>query len=290
MRPSLESLRVLEVCVSAGSFALAAKRLFLTPAAVSLRIRTLEVELGQRLFTRAGRRVFPTAAASLLADRVRTALDNITEALEEFQTTTTPLRLTAPPTFAARWLALRLPGYSPQHDVAIQLDVSEDIREPRAFDVAIRTGHGGWAGLEEYRLTPVEVTPMLSPSLLGTQVLTTPEALINFKLLSHPAWEHWFEGAGCETPQNLRFAAVEYPTHELDAKAALAGAGVALLSPSLFRPLLADGHLIAPFSHVMRGPAWHFALVRAEDTRKAPRQLCAWLCEQAREDRHPLRH
>jgi LysR family glycine cleavage system transcriptional activator len=71
MRPSLESLRVLEACVSAGSFARAAERLFLTPAAVSLRIRTLEAELGQPLFIRAGRRVVPTAAASVLANRDR---------------------------------------------------------------------------------------------------------------------------------------------------------------------------------------------------------------------------
>ena len=50
MRPPLESLRILEACVSAGSFARAAERLCLTPAAVSLRIRTLEADLGQSLF------------------------------------------------------------------------------------------------------------------------------------------------------------------------------------------------------------------------------------------------
>ena len=83
MRPSLESLRVLEACVSAGSFARAAERLFLTPAAVSLRIRTLEAELGQPLFIRAGRRVVPTAAASVLANRVREALTGIGEALAQ---------------------------------------------------------------------------------------------------------------------------------------------------------------------------------------------------------------
>jgi LysR family transcriptional regulator, glycine cleavage system transcriptional activator len=79
----------------------------------------------------------------------------------------------------------------------------------------------------------------------------------------------------------LRFSAVDYPTHELDANAALAGAGVALLSPFLFRPLLAAGLLIAPFPYVLSGPAWHFALMRADDNRQAPRHFCTWLCEQA---------
>ena len=282
MRPSLESLRVLEACVSAGSFARAAERLFLTPAAISLRMRTLEAELGQPLFIRAGRRVVPTAAATVLANRVREALTGIGDALAEFQAATPPLRLTAPPTFASRWLAPRLARY-PAPEAVIEVDVSAEIRDPGAFDVAIRTGRGGWAGLEEYRLAPVEVTPMLSPSLLGTRKLAAPQALADFALLPHPDWQQWFKEAQCATPQALRFLAVDYPTHELDANAALAGVGVALLSPSLFRPLLTEGRLIAPFPYVLSGPAWHFALIRSNDARQATRQLCAWLCEQAGE-------
>lgn len=283
MRPALESLRVLEACVSAGSFARAAERLFLTPAAVSLRIRTLEAELEQPLFVRTGRRVTPTAAASVLAARVREALAGIVEALDEFQAVLPPLRVTAPPTFASRWLAPRLARNHPPGGYGVELDVSTDIRASDTFDVAIRTGGGGWAGFDEFPLAPVEVTPMLAPSLLATRSLAAPEELAEFQLLPHPDWEKWFTKAGCKAPQGLRFAAVDYPTHELNANAALAGAGVALLSPSLFRPFLTAGMLIAPFSCVLRGPAWHFALRRTGDSRPAPQHFCAWLCQQARE-------
>jgi LysR family transcriptional regulator, glycine cleavage system transcriptional activator len=283
MRPSLESLRVLEACVSAGSFARAAARLFLTPAAVSLRIRTLESELGRPLFARAGRRVVPTAEAVALADRVREALAIVGEALDGFRAATPPLRVTAPPTFASRWLAPRLAHYPAPTGVGIELDVSTDIRDPEAFDIAIRTGSGGWPGLREFPLTSVDVTPMLAPSLLASRTLARPEDLASFELLPHPDWEEWFIKAGCNTPRGLRFSAVDYPTHELNANAALAAAGVALLSPSLFRPLLTEGRLIAPFSCVLRGPARHFALIRSDDARPAPRHFCEWLCEQARE-------
>jgi LysR family glycine cleavage system transcriptional activator len=283
MRPSLESLRVLEACVSAGSFARAAERLFLTPAAVSLRIRTLEAELGQPLFVRAGPRVVPTAAASVLASRVREALAGITGALDDFQAATPPLRLTAPPTFASRWLAPRLAKYTAPGAAVIELDVSAGLRDPDAFDVAIRTGRGGWTGLDEYPLVPVEVTPMLAPSLLAARTLATAGALADFELLPHPDWGQWFRQAHCDVPPGLHFAAIDYPTHELDANAVLAGAGVALLSPLLFRPLLAAGLLIAPFPYVLSGPAWHFALMRAGDTREAPRHLCAWLRQQAQQ-------
>ena len=272
----------MEACVSAGSFARAAERLFLTPAAVSLRIRTLEAELNQPLFVRSGRRVVPTDAASALADRVRAALGGITEALNEFQAAAPLLKVTAPPTFASRWLAPRLAQYAAAlGGCGIELDVSVDIRGREAFDVAIRTGSGGWSGLREYPLTPVDVTPMLAPSLLGTRTLVAPRELADFELLPHPDWEQWFTEAGCKAPADLRFIAVDYPTHELNANAALAGVGVALLSPSLFRPLLADGKLIAPFSCVLSGPAWHFALMRSDDSRSAPQHFCAWLCEQA---------
>jgi LysR family glycine cleavage system transcriptional activator len=281
MRPSLESLRILEVCVATASFARAAERLFLTPAAVSLRIRSLEAELGQPLFVRGHGRVVPTPAAAALASQVRESLAGIAEAVDRFQAATPPLKVTAPPTFASRWLAPRLPHYPESGPTGIELDVSTDIRDPNAFDVIIRTGRGGWTGLEEHRLIPVDVTPMLAPSLLGAHSLAVPAELVDFELLPHPDWEQWFMMAQGEIPSAVRFAAVDFPTHELNANAALAGGGVALLSPTLFGSLLAQGLLVAPFHHVLSGPAWHYALMRADDRRMAPRHFCAWLREQA---------
>lgn len=271
------------MCVSAGSFAGAADRLALTPAAVSLRIRTLEAELGQPLFTRLGRRVVPTPAAATLAGRIRQALDGINDALEEFQAAVAPLRVTAPPTFASRWLAPRLSGYRVPGDAAIELDISSDVRTPTAFDVAIRTGRGGWDGLDEFPLAPVDVTPMIAPALLGSRTLAEPEDLAKFDLLPHPDWGKWFARTGRPMPANLRFAGVDYSIFELIANAAVAGSGVALLSPTLFRPLLDNGQLVAPLATVLKGPDWYYALVREGDQRPAPRGFCAWICEQVRQ-------
>lgn len=271
------------MCVSVGSFAGAADRLALTPAAVSLRIRSLEAELGQALFTRIGRRVVPTPGAITLAGRVRDGLDGINHALEAFQATPSPLRVTVPPTFAARWLAPRLSDY--RASAAIELDVSSDLRDPTAFDVAVRTGRGGWDGLDEYPLMPVDVTPMVSPDLLGSRNLAAPEDLADFTLLPHPDWAKWFARAERLMPSGLRFAAVDYSIFELIANAAVSGLGVALLSPTLFRPLVDAGLLVAPLEIVLKGPDWYFALIREGDGRPAPRNLCEWLCEQVRQSR-----
>lgn len=266
-----------------GSFASAADRLALTPAAVSLRIRTLEAELGQPLFDRVGRRVVATPAAATLASRVRHALDGINDALDAFQAASTPLRVTAPPTFASRWLAPRLSGFRAPGGAAIELDISSDVRNPTAFDVAIRTGRGGWDGLDEYPLAPVDVTPMLAPALLGSGTLIEPEDLAKFDLLPHPDWGKWFARAERPMPSGLRFVGVDYSIFELIANAAVAGSGVALLSPTLFQPLLDSGQLVAPLATVLKGPDWYFALIREGDQRPAPRTFCQWLCEQIRQ-------
>ena len=271
------------MCVSVGSFAGAADRLALTPAAVSLRIRSLEAELGQPLFDRVGRRVVPTPGAVTLASRVRQGLDGISDALDAFQTATAPLRVTAPPTFASRWLAPRLAGYRAPGGGGIELDISSDVRDPSAFDVAIRTGRGGWNGLDEYPLTPVDVTPMVAPALLGARTLAAPEDLTNFDLLPHPDWGKWFARAERPMPDGLRFVGVDYSIFELIANAAVAGLGVALLSPTLFRPLVDNGQLIAPLATVLKGPDWYFALIREGDRRPASRSFCDWLCDQVRQ-------
>jgi LysR family transcriptional regulator, glycine cleavage system transcriptional activator len=276
------------MCISAGSFAAAADRLALTPAAVSLRIRTLEAELGQALFTRVGRRVVPTPAAATLADQVRHALNGINGALDEFRAATAPLRVTAPPTLASRWLAPRLSGYSPPGGAAIELDISSDVRDPTAFDVAIRTGRGGWDQLEEYPLMPVDVTPMAAPTLLGSRTLVESEDLAKFDLLPHPDWRKWFARAERPMPSGLRFVGVDYSIFELIANAAVTGLGVALLSPTLFRPLVDDGLLVAPLATVLKGPDWYFALIREGDRRPAPRSFFNWLREQARAESNTM--
>lgn len=266
--------------MSAGSFARAADRLALTPAAVSLRIRSLEAELGEPLFTRAGRRVVPTAAAVTLACEVRRALDNINNALHAFQARTTRLRVTAPPTFASRWLAPHLPSYRAAGGASIELDISSDVRDPMAFDVAIRTGRGGWDGLDEHPLLPVDVTPMIAPDLLGPRTIAAPEDLVGFDLLPHPDWAKWFARAERPMPSGLRFAPVNYSIFELIANAAVRGLGVALLSPTLFRPLLESGQLVAPLATILKGPEWYFALIREGDQRPAPRSFSNWLREE----------
>jgi LysR family glycine cleavage system transcriptional activator len=282
-RPSLESLRVLGECVKLGGFAAAAETLFLTPAAVSMRIRTLEQELGKALFVRRGPRVTPTVDAIELVARVDKALDEVDLALDAFHSARPIIRITAPPTFASRWLAPRVEQYqSDNPGVAIELDVSTDLRSKDAFDIAVRTGKTGlWPGWQAHALFPVDLMPMLSADLECRRSLRNVTDLTHCVLLPHPDWPRWLREAGAAEEKPFHYAGVEYPSHELNADSALAGKGVALLPRHLFDPMLEDGRLIAPFDHVITDPHWHFALLHDGETRPEPIALLAWLCSQA---------
>jgi len=271
--PALESLRVLECCVRLGSFTRAADEIGVTAAAVSLRIRNLEAELGTCLFERSGPRLQSTAAAIALAARLAVALREMHEAVAVCRGDTQTLRVTAPPSFASRWLAPRLARYHQRADaVPIQIDCSAEVRTSADFDVAIRTG----VGIGSDRLLPVEATPMLSPSLAATVKLATPADLAKLPLLPHDDWPRWFESAGVHATR-LRFCADEYPTHELDAVAAMAGTGVALLSPTLFASALREGKLVQPFPEVIAGPKWHYLLLNPAVRGSAVQGFRAWL-------------
>ncbi|MGL4962808.1 MAG: LysR substrate-binding domain-containing protein [Inquilinus sp.] len=280
--PALESLRVLEAGARHANFTRAAAELGVTPAAVSLRIRDLEAELGVKLFRRSGPNVTPTEAGAALAGRMAQALGLIRSAVEDCRGAAASLRVTAAPTFAMRWLTPRLAAYHALPDaVPITLDVSAELRPAEGFDIAIRTGYGDWPGFDAAALMPIEATPMLSPALTARTKLSSPADLATLPLLPHDGWQRWFQEAGTEVP-GLRFYADDYPTHELDAAAAIEGAGVALLSPRFFGPLLRDGKLVQPFPHVIRGPAAHYALLRPGEARPMVLRFRDWLEDEAR--------
>jgi DNA-binding transcriptional LysR family regulator len=112
-----------------GSFAGAARRLHVTPAAVAQRVHALEAEMGARLVSRAGRAVRPTPAGTAILDRARTFLGDVRD-LKSIATSDRPageLRLGATPTsltgLLPDMLALLTKRY-PQIDVFMESGVS----------------------------------------------------------------------------------------------------------------------------------------------------------------------
>lgn len=126
---------------------------------------------------------------------------------------------------------------------------------------------------------PLEGTPMLKPGLAEAVGLAQPADLARVALLPDERWAEWLVTAGVD-PRSVRFGPVEYPTQELAAAAAEAGAGVALLSPSLFRSAVVEGRLLRPFSGVVVGPGAYHILTPAKPLAPEVEHFVGWLVDQ----------
>src|SRR5499427_3852676 len=83
VRDDLAALSVFLTVAEERSFTRAAKRLGVSPSAISHAMRGLEEGIGVRLLSRTTRSVAPTEAGERLLARLRPALSDVREALEQ---------------------------------------------------------------------------------------------------------------------------------------------------------------------------------------------------------------
>jgi len=276
--PPLESLRFLEACVRHENMTRAAIELGVTPAAVSLRIRDLEAELGGALFTRAGPKITATKDARMLAGRISDAIAEMRHAVDMCRAKPERILITAVPTLAARWLTSALTEYHLLHPAAeLMVDSTNMLKPAGTFDLSLRHGRGNWKGLTAHRIFGGEATPMLAPALAAS--IQTAADLARVPLLPDRRWRAWF--AQFEIPiAGLRFTA-DYRSQELEAAAVIAGAGAALLSPVLFQPLIAEGKLARPFKNVVIDADSYFVAVGENERRSAVLEMRDFLVAHA---------
>src|SRR5512143_3140636 len=114
--PSLNALRVFEAAARQQSFVRAAEELHVTPAAVSQQIKLLEDYLGVTLFRR-GKTLALNESASAVLPLISEAFDQLERAVMRVRVSDAggPLVVSAPPTFAARWLIPRLDDFHASH-------------------------------------------------------------------------------------------------------------------------------------------------------------------------------
>lgn len=141
----LTALRAFREAVDQGSFAGAARRLGLSPAAISKNIGELEAHLGTRLLNRTTRRMSLTEAGEDYFGRIRRVLRD----LEDADTSLTAmraqprgtLRVSAPMTLSLIALTPHIPGFLDRYP-DVSLDLSLDDRRinivEEGVDLALR--------------------------------------------------------------------------------------------------------------------------------------------------------
>lgn len=252
--PPLASIRAFEAAARLGSFTRAADELGMTQAAVSYQIRVLEERLGAPLFLRRPRQVVLTEVGRRLSGAVTEAFDALHDAFAAvLDRAEGVLTLSSLHSFASNWLAPRLGGFQLAHpNLAVRLEVKNQLTDfaREEVDAGIRSGCGPWPGLERHLLFPVRFTPVCSPEFLARSgTLERPADLLRLSLIStdDPWWRAWFEHAGVDPAGLAGRGGIQLDQQQMEGGAALAGQGVALVTPELWRAELRSGRLVQPF-------------------------------------------
>ncbi|PSJ37164.1 LysR family transcriptional regulator [Sphingomonas deserti] len=282
--PPLAAVRVFEAAARHENFTQAAAELGMTQAAVSYQIRLLEERLGLPLFVRSKRRVTLSEPGRKVAPLVSAAFDEISEAFESVtQEDDGVLTISTPQTLASNWLAPRLGTFQIERpELAVRLQTSNAYVDfaRDAADVAIRIGVGPWPGLCQHFLMRLPGTPMCSPDFKAQHGIESPRDLLRVQRLTadDPLWSEWMRVAGLSEPDGETRRGIRLDSQVAEGNAALAGQGVALLTPLFWKAELASGRLVRLFDAVAyeRSPIW---LVYPEHKRARPkiRAFRAWL-------------
>jgi DNA-binding transcriptional LysR family regulator len=241
-----------------GSFSAAARRLSVTPAAVSRNVATLEKNLGLRLFQRSTRKLTLTDEGEHFLEAIGAHLKGLQDALSAAggpdKEPTGALKISLSPTFGIDHILPMMPAFVENYPL-IHPEWQFENRPvdliAEGFDAAIGGGFELTAGLIALPLAPLHVIAVASPGYMAGYALPTdPSGLAGLDAIVMRAprtgrIRHWTmrNAAGAEMAAEPRERiVVNDPTAMV--RAALLGLGVALTAvPDALR-YLEDGTLI----------------------------------------------
>jgi LysR family transcriptional regulator, glycine cleavage system transcriptional activator len=290
--PPLAAIRAFEAAARHESFTKAAAELGMTQAAVSYQVKLLEDRLGMPLFLRLPRKVQLSEAGRRLAPPVAEAFRGLQAAFAALRDSAEGvLSISAVHTFATNWLVPRLGAFQIAHpNVAVRLEVSSRTIDfaREEFDIGIRSGGGVWPGIASHRLLSSEFTPLCSPAFLarvGPSI--TPADLLRLPRLDarDPWWRLWLERAGIADPGPPQSPGLTFNAQSMVGTAAMAGQGIAMLTPAFFRADIAAGRLVQPFD-LIASDDHSYWLVYPQGRQNAPkiRAFRDWILGELRRD------
>ncbi|MEX0348265.1 MAG: LysR substrate-binding domain-containing protein [Paracoccaceae bacterium] len=247
--PPLGWLRTFEAAARHLSFTGAARDLNMTQSAVSQQIKSLEGYLGQPLFHRRPRALELTETGitylPVVREAFRTLLQGTRAVTGDRQNA---VQVQSNITFAANWLAPRLPDFHALHP-DVRLSISTELWEPREMaegaSVEIRYSLRPADTVRTELLCTDHYYPVCAPGYQVTLNTLADQPLYDCSnLLSN--WESWAENCGLDWPD----PPITYSTTYLvSLSVAMAGGGLCLAHDTIAHRLISEGRLVAPFPH-----------------------------------------
>jgi LysR family transcriptional regulator, glycine cleavage system transcriptional activator len=264
--PPIQCLLTFEALARLRSVTQTADELYVTPSAVSHRVKQLEQIIGTKLFGRADFSL--TTDGSEYLAHVREGLAT----LQKFpgrsgNGSKRKLRLAVTPTFARSILIPRLRQFTdayPEIDVTLQVSIPLLDVVAEDGDLTVRFGTGRYADVEHLCLLKDEVTPLASPAFVREHgPFDTPQDLEGVPLLRSPLepWRTWFTAHQCDWPEPAEGS--QFNDIGLMCDAAAAGMGVGLIRLKLGAPWLENGTLVRLYAHDVPSPHAHYLCWRA---------------------------
>lgn len=264
----MESLANLESFVrsaESGSFSAAARRLALTPAAVSRNVAMLERNIGARLFQRSTRKLTLTEAGERFLQAIGGNLDALQAAIAAAATDSGEpagvLKISMAPTFGLEYVLPLLPAFLQRHPL-IRPDWRFENRPvdlvAEGYDAAIGGGFALSPGVVSRPLAPAHLVAVASPAYMAGRALpVSPDDLgalsgIAMRSARSGRLHQWTmrDTDGSEVPARLSHTITVNDPAALR-EAALLGLGVALVAMSDVLTCLERGQLVRLL------PGWH---------------------------------
>lgn len=291
---NLKATEYFEAVARLGTVTKAAEELKVSPSAVSQQLKTLETQLGVRLFRREKRRLVLTLDGDRLFQTTSQsfgALRNACSAIGR-QRDLRSLTIRVSPSFGVRWLGPRIARFAAAHpEWNIRIDATPDFTafETEAIDFDLRYGAGEWSGLAVERFMSDLVLPMCSPDYLDklrgvsddpSAQLASARLIDSVKMLYR--WDLWLASNNIALPDLVY--PFRYDRSSMSIEMAKQGGGIALDSVSLCLPELERGELV-PFCvdfAVVDFPAYWFVCPPRHFNRRIVSRFFDWLTDACR--------
>jgi LysR family glycine cleavage system transcriptional activator len=262
--PPIQCLLTFEALARLRSVTQAAEELFVTPSAVSHRVKQLEQIIGTKLFGRADFSL--TTEGSEYLAHVREGLATLQKFPGTAGQSANPgkrkLRLAVTPTFSRSILIPRLRQFTeayPEIDLTLQVSIPLLDVVAEDADLMVRFGTGRYADVEHVCLMQDEVTPLASPAYVREHgPFDSPDDLEGQALLRSPLepWRTWFAANQQDWPEPLEGS--QFNDIGLMCDAAAAGMGIALVRLKLGAPWLDNGSLVRLYERNVPSPHAHY--------------------------------
>ena len=288
--PPLRALKAFESSARNLSFTKAAEELFVTQAAISHQIKSLEDMIGVKLFKRYNRSLQLTTEGQVYLLSIMEALEKLEKSTQQLANRNAKgmLNLSLLPSFATKWMAKRIWKFQDKFpDTEVSISAFEWLKKKKKedIDVAIRWGKGDWDDVYCELLFEERVFPICNRKVykaLGKN--PSPEVLLDYKLhhddFSPEDWDMWFTEAGLSQHDPIKGTRYSHTVMMLEAIEN--SEGFALGRTTLVIDDLKRKLFFAPFNISIKSDyAYYFVCPKGNETLPKIAAFKKWLFDEA---------